>query len=110
VNCLWLKKIGSTVPEVWESVVLPFRREVADRDVPRGTYLQEYIDGVPMSALFCSDSTGVHLFGMSLQLIGWPSLGASGFLFCGNVGPVDPGPDVTRQVLEAAQVIVDSPD
>jgi predicted ATP-grasp superfamily ATP-dependent carboligase len=74
----------------------------------RGVYLQEYIDGVPMSATLCSDETGVHLSGMSLQLIGWPSLGASGFLFCGNVGPVDPGEQVTRTVLEAARVLVEN--
>ena len=35
-----------------------------------------------------------------------PSLGASGFLFCGNVGPVDPGELVTQQVLEAARILV----
>ena len=72
----------------------------------RGLYLQEYIDGVPMSATLCADQSGAHLFGMSLQLIGWPSLGASGFLFCGNVGPVDPGELVTQQVLEAARILV----
>jgi predicted ATP-grasp superfamily ATP-dependent carboligase len=44
---------------------------------------------------------------MTLQLIGWPSLGASGFLFCGNVGPVDPGEKVTQQVLEAARILVE---
>jgi len=72
-----------------------------------GHYLQEYIDGLPMSATLCADRSGVHLFGMSLQLVGWPSLGASGFLFCGNVGPVDPGEQVTEQVLEAAQILVE---
>ena len=72
-----------------------------------GLYLQEYIDGVPMSATLCADQSGVHLCGMSLQLIGWPSLGASGFLFCGNVGPVDPGEQVTQQVLEAARILVE---
>ena len=73
----------------------------------RGMYLQEYIDGVPMSATLCADASGVHLFGMSQQLIGWPSLGASGFLFCGNAGPVDPGEQVTQQVLEAARHLAD---
>jgi predicted ATP-grasp superfamily ATP-dependent carboligase len=105
-NCLWLKK------SVHSSGGMGIGRpSPADSSCPsqssRGTYLQEYIDGVPMSALFCSDSGRVHLFGMSLQVIGWPSLGASGFLFCGNVGPVDPGQEVTRQVLEAARVIVE---
>lgn len=74
---------------------------------PSREYLQEYIDGVPLSALLCSDKGGIELFGTSLQLIGWPCLGASGFLFCGNVGPVDPGESVIQQVLTAAKVIVE---
>jgi predicted ATP-grasp superfamily ATP-dependent carboligase len=71
-------------------------------------YLQEYIDGVPMSATFCLDDSGLHLFGMSLQLIGWPCLGATGFLFCGNVGPVNPGDRVTQQVLSISRIIADN--
>ncbi|HRA87923.1 MAG TPA: ATP-grasp domain-containing protein, partial [Planctomycetaceae bacterium] len=70
-------------------------------------YLQEYIDGVPMSATFCSDESGLHLLGMCLQLIGWPCLGASNFLFCGNLGPVDVGEEITKQVLAIARVLVD---
>ncbi|MBC7965122.1 MAG: ATP-grasp domain-containing protein [Fuerstia sp.] len=103
-DCHWLRKsvassgglgidvhrVGGTITQSPES---------------RGMYLQEYIDGVPMSATLCADDSGVHLFGMSLQLIGWPSLGASGFLFCGNAGPVDPGEPVTQQVLEAASIL-----
>ncbi len=73
----------------------------------RDDYLQEYIDGVPMSALMVADADGVRLFGTSLQLIGWPSLGASGFLFCGNLGPVDAGDKVSSQLLEAGSIIVD---
>ncbi len=69
-------------------------------------HLQEYIDGIPMSALLCSTQQGVTLIGQSLQLTGWPSLGASGFLFCGNAGPVDPGNLVTHQVQAAADAIV----
>lgn len=75
--------------------------------ISRDGYLQEYIDGVPMSALMVADAAGVHLFGTSLQLIGWPSLGASGFLFCGNMGPVDAGDNVSRQLLEAGTIFVD---
>ena len=69
-------------------------------------FLQEYIDGVPMSAVFCFDHHGLSLLGTSLQLVGWPSLGASDFLFCGNVGPINPGEDVTRQLILAAESLV----
>jgi predicted ATP-grasp superfamily ATP-dependent carboligase len=70
-------------------------------------YVQEYIDGVPVSAVLCADQHGIELFGTSLQLIGWPSLGASDFLFCGNIGPCDPGKSVLQQVLTAARIVVE---
>lgn len=106
VDCPWLRK--SVTSSGGLGVGVDSSDKVVDQTLPsRGEYLQEYIDGVPMSATFCADDAGVHLFGTSLQLIGWPSLGASGFLFCGNVGPVDPGSEVTQQILDAARVIVE---
>lgn len=68
-------------------------------------YLQEYIDGVPMSAMFCSDGGRVEHIGTSLQLIGWPCLGASDFLFCGNVGPVRPSEPLLAEIQSAAECI-----
>ena len=77
------------------------------QEIRQTEFLQEYIDGVPMSAV-CSIANGkLQLWGMSLQVTGWPSLGASDFLFCGNIGPVDPGDDVTHEVLAAAKTITD---
>lgn len=105
-DCHWLRKSVASSGGFGINLHHRDRQNSQPPDVC-GEYLQEYIDGVPMSATLCSDQSGVHLFGMSLQLIGWPSLGASGFLFCGNVGPVDPGERVTQQVLEAARVLVD---
>ena len=101
-------------------MVAPLRDETIDKaEVPaaqwfaqsgvqlRDVYLQEYIDGVPMSATLCADESGLHLFGMCLQLTGWPCLGASDFLFCGNVGPVDPGEAVMRKVVAIARVLIE---
>lgn len=48
-------------------------------------YFQEFIDGVPMSALYC----GTTLLGVTEQLIGEPWLHAKPFAYCGNIGPVD---------------------
>ena len=59
-----------------------------------------------MSAVFFADHLGLSLLGTSIQLVGWPSLGASDFLFCGNVGPISPGEDVTRQLILAAESLV----
>ncbi|MEJ7592466.1 MAG: ATP-grasp domain-containing protein [Planctomycetaceae bacterium] len=105
-DCHWLRKSVASSGGLGINLHTS-GRAISPVQVLQGVYLQEYIDGVPMSATLFADETGVHLSGMSLQLIGWPSLGASGFLFCGNVGPVDPGELVTQQVLEAARILVE---
>lgn len=70
---------------------------------------QEYIDGVPMSAVYvASRDTGCHLVGTSLQMSGWPSLGASGFQFCGNAGPVELPQQLQKQVLAAGVACFDA--
>ena len=51
-------------------------------------YYQRHIEGLPFSAMACSAGDKTYLFGASLQLCGWPSLGARDFQFCGNLGPV----------------------
>ena len=105
-DCHWLRK--SLASSGGTGIGVPSSDDAKNPvSSSRGVYLQEYIDGVPMSATLCADESGAQLIGMSLQLIGWPSLGASGFLFCGNVGPVDPGAQVTQQILEAARILAD---
>lgn len=107
-DCLWLKKpkAGSGGLGI---LPLPLQNSSPGRlnkNTSAEEFLQEYIDGVPMSAVFCVDHHGLSLLGTSVQLVGWPSLGASDFLFCGNVGPINPGEDVTRQLILAAESLV----
>jgi predicted ATP-grasp superfamily ATP-dependent carboligase len=107
-DCHWLRKPksgsgGLGIRSVHPQSALPDRIQ---KKTTSEEFLQEYIDGVPMSAVFCSDHCGLSLLGTSVQLVGWPSLGASDFLFCGNVGPVDPGEDVTRQLVRAAESLI----
>ncbi len=107
-DCLWLRKPNSGSGGLGIRPLQPISA-LPDRVRNKTTseeYLQEYIDGVPMSAVFCADHQGLSLLGTSLQLVGWPSLGASDFLFCGNAGPVSPGTDVTRQLIRAADSLV----
>ena len=47
-------------------------------------YFQEFIDGLPMSALYVNAT----LFGVTEQLIGVPWLHAAPFAYCGNIGPI----------------------
>jgi predicted ATP-grasp superfamily ATP-dependent carboligase len=53
--------------------------------VPRSSYLQERIPGRVGSIIFAADGTGAVPLGFSLQLVGDPHLGASGFRYCGSM-------------------------
>ncbi|MEZ6129516.1 MAG: ATP-grasp domain-containing protein [Planctomycetaceae bacterium] len=76
-------------------------------------HLQEFIDGVPLSATFLSGpsvpqlSHQVRLLGCALQLSGCGELYAPGFQFCGNAGPVVVPTALQTQLQLMAQTIVD---
>jgi predicted ATP-grasp superfamily ATP-dependent carboligase len=53
--------------------------------VPRGSYAQERIGGVPASIVFVAAGGRALPLGISRQLIGDPAFGASGYRYCGNV-------------------------
>ena len=54
-----------------------------------GSYLQEFVPGIPMSAVFVVDQSGADLFGVTEQLIGIPWLHSRPFGYAGNIGPVE---------------------
>src|SRR5262249_48846584 len=66
---------------------------------PSRHYLQEFIDGLPCSAVYAALPDRTVLLGVTRQLIGEPWLHAAGFRYCGNVGP-HPVPAPTRQAFE----------
>jgi predicted ATP-grasp superfamily ATP-dependent carboligase len=55
-------------------------------------YVQECIDGEPCSAVYVGrgegEGRGAMLLGVTRQLIGQPWLFASGFQYCGSIGPL----------------------
>ena len=51
-------------------------------------YLQQYIKGVPVSAVYHCDGWSSILLGVTEQLIGEPCFGVKGFAYCGSVGPI----------------------
>jgi predicted ATP-grasp superfamily ATP-dependent carboligase len=51
-------------------------------------YLQEFVDGPAMSAVYASTATRCVLLGVTEQLIGEPWLHALPFRYAGNIGPV----------------------
>ncbi|MCA9064881.1 MAG: ATP-grasp domain-containing protein [Planctomycetaceae bacterium] len=50
--------------------------------------LQQYVDGVPVSATIVSDGVNAAVIGCTLQFSGLTSVNATGFQYCGNIGPV----------------------
>lgn len=68
-------------------------------------FLQCYVHGLPISALYCHGTTGTELLSTSIQLTGVENLGGSAFAFCGNIGPISFPDRVTQALLEAGQNI-----
>jgi predicted ATP-grasp superfamily ATP-dependent carboligase len=53
--------------------------------VPRSSYLQEQIRGIPGSIAFAADGRHAVVLGLSRQLVGDSRLGASRFRYCGSL-------------------------
>ncbi|HBO51528.1 MAG TPA: hypothetical protein DD471_06055, partial [Planctomycetes bacterium] len=74
-----------------------------------GRYLQRFVDGVPASALFIASenepSKRSLLLGATEQLIGERWLGAAGFTYCGNLGPLELEDEALRQVVLAGEAV-----
>ena len=54
-------------------------------DVPRGQYLQRFVDGTPGSVVFVAAGGRAVPLGVLQQLIGEETFGATGFRYCGNI-------------------------
>lgn len=55
---------------------------------PADTFLQEFIEGEPRSAVFAGDGQRAVLMGVSRQLVGLHRFGAAPFAYCGSIGPL----------------------
>lgn len=75
------------------------------QNLPASHYLQEFVDGIPMSATFCGSDSGLILTGCSLQLSGVAALNAPPFGFCGNAGPVDVCSALRGQFMRIGQCL-----
>jgi predicted ATP-grasp superfamily ATP-dependent carboligase len=77
------------------------------RPVPRGSYLQERIAGVPGSVIFAADGRDAVVLGLSRQLVGDSRFGAQGFRYCGSLIGTRTTPLFPRQeeILETAAAL-----
>jgi predicted ATP-grasp superfamily ATP-dependent carboligase len=63
-----------------------------------GEYLQEFVPGPPLSAVFVADHSKCRLVGVTEQLIGEPWLHARPFHYAGTVGPLQVGSDLSSEL------------
>jgi uncharacterized protein len=81
--------------------------------VPRGCYLQEFVDGVAGSVVFVAANGRAVPLGVVRQLIGDGAFGASEFRYCGNIlagaraddAHVDGACDLARAVSESFDLV-----
>ena len=53
--------------------------------VPRGSYLQQFVDGTPASVVFVAAARGAVPIGVSRQLVGEAAFGSAGYRYCGSI-------------------------
>jgi predicted ATP-grasp superfamily ATP-dependent carboligase len=68
--------------------------------------LQEFIDGPSISAVFVGNGREIWLAGVTIQLVGFGSLSASRFAWCGSFGPVRLPSALNRQVYRIGKTLV----
>ena len=78
--------------------------------LPRGCYLQEFIDGMSGSIVFVAAGGRAVPLAVSRQLVGEPAFGAEGFKYCGNIltsAPADnaPGFSEDETLVEGASAL-----
>jgi predicted ATP-grasp superfamily ATP-dependent carboligase len=77
------------------------------RRVPRGSYLQERIAGIPGSVIFAANGHNAVVLGLSRQLVGDSRFGAQGFRYSGSLIGSRTTPVFPRQgeILETAAAL-----
>lgn len=76
--------------------------------LPRACYLQEFVEGTPGSVVFVAAGRRSVPLGISRQLVGESSFGATGYQYCGNIlVPPDDDPDCDNDALALAQAVAD---
>lgn len=77
-----------------------------DGRIPRGHYVQEFIDGTPASVVFVAAGGRAVPLGVSTQLVGKTAFGASGYRYCGNILHSYPN-DLFTSVCALAQAVTE---
>jgi predicted ATP-grasp superfamily ATP-dependent carboligase len=73
--------------------------------IPSGMILQEFIPGRACSSLFIASDNQARLLGSCEQLIGTPELGAEGFQYAGNIGPIELSESLNEELQAIGQLL-----
>lgn len=73
----------------------------------RSNYFQRFVDGVPCSAVYVADGKDSQLLGATRQLIGCDWTGATGFQYCGSIGPLAVSDGAREQIERIGRCIVE---
>lgn len=71
-------------------------------------YLQEYVEGTAVSAVYVGHARGAELVGVTRQLVGESFLRAEGFLYCGSVGPLPVKAELRCRLTRLGEVLVEA--
>ena len=80
-------------------------RRYEGQPVDRRHYLQEYIGGESLSAVFVGSQGHCRLLGVTRQLVGLPGFHAGEFSYCGSIGPLQLNDAETGQWRRIGEVI-----
>jgi predicted ATP-grasp superfamily ATP-dependent carboligase len=69
-------------------------------------YYQEYIEGLPCSAVYVGLAKSAKLLGATRQLVGEPWLNAAPFHYCGSIGPLPLELPIRREIERIGYVLV----
>jgi predicted ATP-grasp superfamily ATP-dependent carboligase len=72
---------------------------------PSTTYYQQFVEGTPCSAVYVAAAGRAMLLGITRQLVGEAWTGASGFRYCGSIGPLELSDEAVAQFTRIGDVL-----
>jgi predicted ATP-grasp superfamily ATP-dependent carboligase len=91
-----LRSAGGRGIQVWDA-------EARSLSLRESHYFQRRLSGIAYSAVYIATSRKAHLVGISRQLVGESSLGATAFTYCGSIGPVSLHPTIEEEMEQAGE-------
>lgn len=112
IACPEIRLAGSAAEDRYDWLIKPLRSAGGigtgyydGQPVDERHYLQEYLEGESISAVFVGSQGHCHLLGVTRQLVGLPGFHAGEFSYCGSIGPLELDDAAYRQWRRIGEVI-----